>query len=110
MPGMSSPARRDFLRSLSPLAVAAVGVPARSLSETSAALHALGQAAIQTDLATNPMPGSGGGTRSRSSRPSSRHLVTPSSNDPISGPASEAPTIKTVFAKRKPPRRSARLS
>jgi len=97
--GMSSPARRDFLRSLSALAVAAVGVPARSQARRPLRFTALGQAAIQTDLRDHPYAGFDALAKylARSD------ICFTDLETPISGPASEAPTIKTVFAKAAPP-------
>ena len=97
--GMSSPARRDFLRSLSALAVAAVGVPARSQARRPLRFTALGQAAIQTDLRDHPYAGFDALAKylARSD------ICFTDLETPISGPASEAPTIKTVFAKGAPP-------
>ena len=91
--------RREFLRSLSALAVTPLCAPARAQTRGRLRFVALGQAAIQTDLREHPYPGFGAIAKYLAQS----DICFTDLETPIFGPASEAPTVKTMFAKAAPP-------
>jgi poly-gamma-glutamate synthesis protein (capsule biosynthesis protein) len=94
-----SAARRGFLQQMAVLAMTSVCARARAGTAGRLRFMALGQAAIQTDLRDHPYPGFGA---------IAKYLAQSDTcftdlETPIYGPGSEAPTVKTMFAKAAPP-------
>src|SRR5690242_15054975 len=94
-----SAARRELLRQLAVLAVTPLCASAHAQTRGRLRFMALGQAAIQTDLREHPYPGFGAIAKYLAQS----DVCFTDLETPIFGPASEAPTIKTMFAKAAPP-------